>query len=166
MDNLNSWARLRGDDLETKRYEAQTRAPFVYMTSFGQQAGCRPDTTEYRQCRTWAPGGDIMAASNELWVGEPFITYEPGHAVSTELVGRSPYKARGEGMLANIDTDSALRSEISDPRAIRAGKTTEDMFLKILPPLDGPAYKIVTDDGTGLPRGGDPTRVIARNLKN
>lgn len=110
-----------------------------------------------------------MDASNTLRFGEPFQTYEPGHTVSTELIGRSPYMGRGEGMLANIDTDSALRSNMSNPGVVRAKKlvTEKDLFASILPPLDAHSanecdpYRVVVDDASR----GMATRVVARNEK-
>lgn len=167
MDSLNQFSRLRDDAVQLERYDAQSAAPFNYLTSFGNQAGCAPQA--YQRCRAWAPGAELLDASNSLRFGEPFETYEPGHPVSTELVGRSPYIGRGEGILTNIDTDSALRSNMSNPGVVRARKlvTEKDLFSTILPPLDIRSltecepYRVVVDDASR----GMPTRVVARNAK-
>lgn len=170
--NPNRWSRLRDDMDQLQRYDAQSVAPFNYTVSFGRQSGCSSTFADFAQCRTWAPAGDLADINNQLRFGEDYTTYEPGHPISTELVGRSPFVARGEGLLkGGIDLDTSFRSEVSNPEVIRARKIIEeiDLVSRKMPPLDvtyspcSNIFSVVADNGEKFPRGGNPTRVILRN---
>lgn len=168
--DVNRWSRIRDDMDQLKRYDMQSAAPFDHKLSFGLQNGCDPMFSDFFQCRAYAPGGDRADINNVLRFGEDFRTYEPGHAVSTELAGRSPFLARGSG---SIDVDSSLRADMSNADIIRQRKSVEELDLVgfKLPPANGIAagecgsYSVIADNGTNVPRGGDPTRVYVRNAE-
>lgn len=164
------WSRLRDDELNVQRYYGMSEGPFKYVTSFGEDGRCNIETQDaHANCKQYHPVSDVIDASNMLRFGEPFETYEPGHSVSTELIQKSVFVARGEGMLSEIDNDSGLRPEPSNVRHIRARKDIEgtDLTHLHLPPLDvqyapcNTLYAVVADNGE--PRGGLATRVSARN---
>lgn len=166
------WSRLRDDDVQVQRYVEQSEAPFNYVVSFRAPDACDPGN-ELFQCAPFRPGADRIDVNNALRFGEEFTTYEPGHAVNTELVGRSPFIARGEGILQNIDVDTSMRPEPSYADAVRSRKHVEELDLtsRVLPPVDAYStncanpFEIRVDDGTDIPRGGASTRVSLRNAE-
>lgn len=165
------WSRLRDDGLQEDLYYTMSEAPGRYAVSFAIPDMCNPSSDGNMQCSQWHPGSRIVDDNNRLRFGEEFRSYEPGHAVSTELWGRSPFIARGEGILNNIDKDTFLRSEPSDPESIRdrKGPETMDMTSRRIPPLDSyafscqPPFEVRVDQGLDEPRGGVSTRVDVRN---
>lgn len=165
--------RIRDDEAETGRYYAMSQAPYNYRFGFVEDGLCDASAAgASTNCKQYHVLSDVIDASNALLFGEPFQSYEPGHAVSRELINdASVFKARGEGVLAGIDNDSSLRPEPSNVDIIRARKDVEgtDLTGMVFPPLDiqyapcNNLYAVVADNGSDEPRGGFATRVAVRN---
>lgn len=169
--------RIKEDSGYLSARNVRSTTPFNYTMTEAMQPGCSivPNADQYVQCnKTWGPSKDADA-NNYLRFGEEFTTYEPGHAVSTELMQHSFYVGRGEGIVKKhqIDLESSLKlpphadaNDIRGRERIREADITGRRF----PPNTGVAvprgcpkiYERVIVEPNG-PRGGRPTRVDVRN---
>lgn len=181
MDTLkaNLRTRIREDSGYIQARDHRSMTPYAYTMTDGFQPGCKiiPNTDDYAQCnKTW--GSDNPNVSNYLRFGEKFTTYEPGHAVSTELKQHSFYAGRGEGIVKKglVDLESSLKlPSVANAEDVRGREALRevDVTARRFPPNLGPSvpqgcpriYERVVVESMG-PRGGRPTRVDVRNASS
>lgn len=156
--------RIKEDQGYLTARNVRSTTPFNYTMTEALQPGCSivPNADQYVQCnKTW--GSQDADANNYLRFGEEFTTYEPGHAVSTQLMQHSFYAGLESSLKLPPHADA---NDIRGRERIREADVTGFKFPPntdvSVPRGCSKIYERVVVEPNG-PRGGRATRVDVRN---
>ena len=158
VQSLYASASLKGDPACTRDHalRSQWSGARTFDTAQGSEP-CTAPANPYFWCeRQRHVGSSYVRGETELWPGQSRmadIGYRRGYPQrETDLYGTAPYRARGDGVLRNVDASNSLQRMFHNQNLCCKRVTEQDWSSLRL------SYQDVPNRTESYQRAGNPTR--------